>query len=41
MFAWYALGLELPWIACSLSEPVFCEFPRIVNEGFTIPGLVF
>ena len=25
----------------SLSEPVFCDFPGIVNEGFTIPGIVF
>ena len=25
----------------SLSEPVFCDFLGIVNEGFTIPGIVF
>ena len=25
----------------SLSEPVFCDFPGIVNEGFTILGIVF
>ena len=25
----------------SLSEPMFCDFPGIVNEGFTIPGTVF
>ena len=41
MFAWYALGREWPWIAGSLSEPMFCDFPGIVNEGFTIPGIAF
>ena len=41
MFAWYALGREWPWIAGSLSEPVFCDFSGIVNEGFTIPEIVF
>ena len=41
MFAWYALSQEWPWIAGSLSESVFCDFPRIVNEGFTIPKIVF
>ena len=41
MFAWYALGREWPWIAESLSEPMFCDFSGIVNEGFTIPGIVF
>ena len=41
MFAWYALGREWPRIAGSLSEPVFREFSGIVNEGFTIPGIVF
>ena len=41
MFAWYALGREWLWIADSLSEPMFCDFPRIVNEGFTILGIVF
>ena len=25
----------------SLSEPMFCDFPGIVNEGFTILGIVF
>ena len=25
----------------SLSEPMICDFPRIVNEGFTIPETVF
>ena len=34
MFAWYALGREWPWIADSLSEPMFCDFPGIVNRGF-------
>ena len=38
---WYALGREWPWIAGSLSEPMFCDFLGIVNEGFTIPGIVF
>ena len=41
MFALYALGREWPWIAGSLSEPVFCDFSGIVNEGFTIPRIVF
>ena len=41
MFAWYALGGEWSWIAGSLSEPMFCDFPGIVNEGFTIPGIMF
>ena len=27
--------------AGSLSEPMFCDFSGIVNEGFTIPGIVF
>ena len=39
--AWYALGREWPWIAGSLSEPMFCDFLGIVNEGFTIPKIVF
>ena len=30
-----------PGMAVDLSEPVFCDFPGIVNEGFTIPGIVF
>ena len=30
---WYVSG--------SLSEPMLCDFPGIVNEGFTIPGIVF
>ena len=25
----------------SLSEPMFCDFPGILNEGFNIPGIVF
>ena len=37
----FALGREWPWIAGSLSEPVFCDFSGIVNEGFTIPGIMF
>ena len=41
MFAWYTLGREWPWIAGSLSEPMFCDFSGIVNEGFTIPEMVF
>ena len=41
MFAWYALGREWPCIAGSLSEPMFCDFPGILNEGFNIPGIVF
>ena len=41
MFVWYALGREWPWIAGPLSESVFCDFSEIVNEGFTIPGIVF
>ena len=41
MFAWYALGREWPWIAGSLREPMFCDSPGIVNEGFTIPRIVF
>ena len=41
MVAWYALGREWPWIAGSLSEPLFCDFSGIVNEGFTIPEIVF
>ena len=41
MFAWYALGREWPWIAGSLSEPMFCDFLGILNEGFNIPGIVF
>ena len=41
MFAWYALGREWLWIAGSLSEPMFCDFSGIVNEGFTILGIVF
>ena len=28
-------------VKCSLSEPVFYDFPRIVKEGFTIPEIVF
>ena len=39
--AWYALGREWPWISGSLSEPMLCDFPGIVNEGFTIPRIVF
>ena len=27
--------------AGSLSGPMFCDFSRIVNEGFTIPEMVF
>ena len=27
--------------AGSLSEPMFCDFPGIVNDGFTIPKIVF
>ena len=41
MFAWYTLGREWPWIAGSLSEPMFCDFSGIVNEGFTILEIVF
>ena len=41
MFAWCALGREWPWIAGSLSEPLSCDFSRIVIEGFTIPKTVF
>ena len=41
MVVWYALGREWPWIAGSLSEPMFCAFSGIVNEGFTILGIVF
>ena len=41
MFAWYALGLEWPWITGSLSEPLSWDFSRIVTEGFTIPETVF
>ena len=41
MVVWYALGREWPWIAGSLSEPMFCDFSGIVNEGFTIPEIVF
>ena len=41
MFAWYTLGREWPWIAGSLSEPMFCDFLGIVNDGFTIPEIVF
>ena len=41
MFAWYALGREWPWIAGSLSEPLSCDFSRIVTEGFTILKIVF
>ena len=37
----YALGREWPWISGSLSELLFCDFPGIVNEGFTIPGIMF
>ena len=37
MFAWYTLGREWPWIAGSQGEPLICDFPGIVNEGFTIP----
>ena len=40
MFSWYALGREWPGIADSLSESMFCDFPGIVNEGFTILGIV-
>ena len=40
MVVWFALGREWPWIAGS-SELMFCDFPGIVNEGFTIPGIVF
>ena len=25
----------------SRSEPMFCDFPGIVNKSFTIPGIVF
>ena len=41
MFAWYAWGREWPWIAGSLSEPMFYDFLGILNEGFNIPGIVF
>ena len=37
---WYELGREWPWISGSLSEPLFCDFSGIVNEGFTIPGIM-
>ena len=40
MVVWYALGREWLWISGSLSEPPFCDFPGIVNEGFTIPGIM-
>ena len=40
MVVLYALGREWPWISGSLSEPPFCDFPGIVNEGFTIPGIM-
>ena len=40
MVVWYVLGREWPWILGSLSEPLFCDFPGIVNEGFTIPGIM-
>ena len=40
MVVWYVLGREWPWISGSLSEPLFCDFPGIVNEGFTIPRIV-
>ena len=41
MLVWYALGREWPWIAGSLSEPLSCDFSRIVTEGFTIHETVF
>ena len=41
MVVWYALGREWPWISGSLSEPLFCDFPGIVDEGFTILGIMF
>ena len=41
MVVWYALGREWPWIAGSLSESMFYDFSGIVNEGFTIFGIVF
>ena len=41
MVVWYVLGREWPWISGSLSEPPFCDFPGIVNEGFTIPRIMF
>ena len=41
MVVWYALSREWSWIVGSLSEPLFCDFSGIVNEGFTIPGIVF
>ena len=39
--------LGMPWAgkwprnSGSLSEPMLCDFLGIVNEGFTIPGIVF
>ena len=35
------MGREWPWISGSLSEPLSCDFSRIVTEGFTIPEIVF
>ena len=41
MVVWYALGREWPLISGSLSEPLFSDFSGIVNEGFTILGIMF
>ena len=41
MFAWYALGRKWPRNSGSLSEPMLCDFPGIVNEGFTILGIIY
>ena len=35
------IGPEMAVKPGSLSEPMICDFPRIVNEGFTIPETVF
>ena len=40
MVVWYVLGREWPWISGSLNEPLLCDFPGIVNEGSTIPGIM-
>ena len=34
MVAWYALGREWPWIAGSLSEPLFYDFFENSKRGF-------
>ena len=38
---WYVSGRKWPRNPGSLSEPMFCDFSGIVNEGFTIPRIVF